>query len=100
MGKLAEISLLIRHFNLICLQETWLSHSNKISFKDYNVFRSDRMDFRMGGSMIICKKSLNLRVHKIDSMEFSNCDIALISILDNKLCHERLYFVSSYKPPN
>jgi len=71
-----------------------------MSFKDYNVFRNDRMDLRMGGSMIVCKKSLNPRVHKIDSIVFPNCDIVLISILDNRLCHDRLYFVSFYKPSN
>jgi len=56
------------------------------------------MDLRInGGVMIVCKKSLNPRVHKIDSTVFPNCDIVLLSILDNRLCHNRLYFVSFYK---
>jgi len=41
------------------------------------------MDFKMGdGSKIVCKKSLNPKVHKIDATVFPNCDIVLISILE------------------
>jgi len=34
---MAEISALIQKFDVICLQETWLNQSNKISFKNYNI---------------------------------------------------------------
>jgi len=92
---------LIQGFDLICLQETWLRQSNKISFKNYVIFRNDRSDMKMeGGSMIICKKFLNLLVHRIESENLQNCDITMISIVDNKLHHERIYFVSFYKPSN
>jgi len=41
MGKLAEILNLILEYQIVCLQETWLSDNNKISFNNYNVFRND-----------------------------------------------------------
>jgi len=50
--------------------------------------------------MIVCKKSLNPKVHIIDSNIFPNCDIVIVSILDSKLCRDGLFFVSFYKPPN
>jgi len=101
MGKYVEILSLIGLFDLNCLQETWLNPSIKFSLKDYNVFRSDRVDLRLGGgSMIVCKKSLNPKVHIINSNIFPNCDIVIVSILDSKLCRDRLFFVSFYKLPN
>jgi len=47
--------------------------------------------------MIICKKSLNSLVHRIDSVH--NCDITL-SIFDSNIFHGKIYFVSFYKPSN
>jgi len=101
IGKMAEISALIQKFDVICLQETWLNQSNKISFKNYNVYRCDRNDPRIGGGfMIICKSNLNPSFHKIDLSEFPKCDVTMISLLDNCLYHERIFIVSFYKPPN
>jgi len=101
MGKFAEISFLVGFFDLICFQETWLNLLNRISFKDYNIFRSDGMDLKMGGgSMIICKKSLNPVVHRIDTTGFPSCDMVMVSILDNRVCRDRVFFVSVYKPPS
>jgi len=86
LEKFAEISALIQDFKIICLQGTWLSHTNKLSFKNYCAFRGDRKDLRIGGcSMIICKKTLNPTLHKLESAVLSNCDITMISILDNNL---------------
>jgi len=50
--------------------------------------------------MIICKKSLIPLIHRIDSVNFHSCDITMISILDSKICHDRIYIISLYKPPN
>jgi len=101
MGKFAEISDFIQRFDIVCLQETWLRQSNKTSFKEYIVFRNDRNDLRMGGgSMIICKKSLNPLEHRINSASFLSYDISIISILDSKISHDRIYIISLYKPPN
>jgi len=52
------------------------------------------------GSMIICEKSLNLVVHRIDTTGFPSCDMVMVSILDSRVCRDRVFFVSVYKPPN
>jgi len=49
LSKYAKISNLIRKYHVICLQETWLNCNNRVSFKDFVVFRNDRPLPRVGG---------------------------------------------------
>jgi len=81
--------------------DTWLNQSNKISFKNYNVYRYGRTKPKLrGDSMIIYKKKLDPISYNIESIKPLKCDIAVISILDHKLSYERIFFVSLYKPPD
>jgi len=51
--------------------------------------------------MIICKKYLNPVSYKVDPLKFPNYDIIMIiSVFGKNIYHERIFFVSFYKPPN
>jgi len=100
MGKLAEILNLILEYQIVCLQETWLSDNNKISFNNYNVFRNDTKKPRVGGgSLIICRSSLDLVLHEVDAIKSLDYDVTVISVLDREISPERILFVSLYKSP-
>jgi len=100
-GKFAEISKVIHDFQLICLQETWIGSSHRISFKNFCVFRNDRPQPRCGGgTMIICKNNLDPRVHTIDKNLAPGCDVTVVSVMLDKRSSERLLVVSFYKPPD
>jgi len=103
LSKFAEISSLIGNFQVICLQETWLNHTNNVSFKDHCVFRSDRPPPRCGGGggvLIPCKKDLEPILLKSDKIKVSGCNLVVISILDKRLGDERILVASIYKPPD
>jgi len=86
---------------VICLQETWLNHTNKVSFKDHFVFRCDRPPPRCGGGLLIlCEKDLDPILYKTDRIKVSGCDLVVISILNKKLDAERILVTSIYKPPD
>jgi len=91
MGKLAEISNLILEYQIICLQETWLSDNNKFSFNNYNVFRNDRKKPRVGGgSLIICRNSLDPVLHEVEAIESLDYDVIVIFVLDKEISSERI----------
>jgi len=101
LRKFAEISQMIREYQVICLQETWLSFKDIVSFKDFCVFRNDRPLPRCGGgTMIICKKKLNPIELKSDRIKIVGCDLTAISLLIDKYHSERLMVISFYKPPD
>jgi len=95
LGKFAEVSNLIRDFQVICLQEAWLNHTNKVSFKDHFVFRCGRPPPRCGGGvLILCRKDLDPILYKTDRIKVSGCDLIVISILNKKLDAERILVAS------
>jgi len=103
LSKFTEISSLIGDFQVICLQETWLNQTNKVSLKDHFVFRCDRPPPHCGGGrgvLILCKKDLDPILHKTDRIKISGCDLVVISILNKRLDAERILVASIYKPPD
>jgi len=101
LSKYAEIGNLVKRFHVVCLQETWLNFNNRISFKDFLVFRNDRPIPRNGGgSLILCKKNLNPVRLNTEGLVFPGCDLTALSFSMNDIRSDKLVIVSFYKPPD
>jgi len=100
LSKYAEISILIRKYHVICLQETWLNCNNRISFKDFSVFRNDRPLPRTGGggSMILCRDRLDPIRLNAERLIVTGCELTVVSLKINKRKPERIIVASFYKP--
>jgi len=54
----------------------WLNYNKKISFRDFHIFRNDRpLPRNGGGTMILCKKSLNSIPYNTDKISIAGCDL-------------------------
>lgn len=81
------------HFAAIC--ETWLNSDININFKNYNIFRKDRID-SYGGVAILIHKSFQAQICQIS---YSNPYIELLCVkIYNCECVE--FLVALYCPPN
>lgn len=95
-GKILELRNFVKIHNpdIICLQETHLNSSSKLSIPGYIILRSDRLTRRGGGTAICIKNSIEHHLLQLNTVSFEHTSIAL------KIKGGHFVTVSSiYKPP-
>jgi len=97
-----EVQTLVSKFDIIGLQETWLTKTDSITINGYDIFRSDRKTNKKrhsgsGGVVILFKNKFTRGVTKIKSM---NSDLLWMK-LDKNFFHLQndIYLCNCYIPP-
>lgn len=98
-GKYNEFSNFILNYDVICLQETWLTHRDFLEIGGFETLRNDRIGSVGGGTAILCRSGLDHVLCKIgfldkDLMEYSACVINGL-----KVGNKPILVVSIYRPP-
>ena len=92
---------LVKKFDLICIQESWLTDSQTIDIQDYQYFRSDRHKGKVlkkgGGVVLFFKKEFKKGLTKIKSKNPDNMWIKLNSNFFG--LKNDTYLLCSYIPP-
>ena len=102
--KLDELRISLSENNalqLLCLNETWLSHkvdSSEIAIDNYNIVRRDRKHGECGGILLYVNQSLKYSKVFVDSKRYPNLEICVIKILPQHA--KSLTVCSIYRPPS
>lgn len=93
---------LIKSYDIVCIQESWLKTNDQISIPGYSFFRSDRKQNKSnkrghGGIVTFFKNNLKAGITKINS---NNSDILWMKLSKTFFgLNQDLYLASCYIPP-
>jgi len=101
-GKVEDIEMLFEHlncrFDMICLTETWLTHStsNLVYFRGYNMFNVMRDNRRGGGVSVLVSNKFNSSILN----NYSRCEAQIECIFVKCSYRSKSIIVGSvYRPP-
>ena len=96
---ISYLSILSRHFDIICLTETWYGDEKiaEIFFEQYIGFYSNRVSRSGGGSCILVSKKLNCQITESLNVNTDFVEAIFVDLLCN---NKKVTIGSIYRPPN
>lgn len=100
ISRRLELAIFLKDNNpdIVCLNETKLNSTHKVSFDGYTMIRRDRKGAKRGGGVAILTKEKikfsKVNNNRIDSLSYLETCIIRISTLHNK----SLYLIAGYYP--
>ena len=97
-NKVDLIGSELRNFNIICLTETWLSHStsdDSLKIDEFKLYRSDQQADNYGGVCVYIKENVHSR--RRTDLEILNIECIWVEVN----IHHRIFILGTfYRPPN